>query len=116
MTENLKRCPFCGGEAKCIEYYGLYHVVCCDCYATGRDCPSIETACKAWNNRQIENELVEKIEELEAEIKRLYGALEEIKHTVTSAQSPVCLFHFDLDSKDGAFILETAENALKGIK
>ena len=57
-----------------------------------------------------------RIEELEAEIKRLYGALEEIKHTVTSAQSPVCSFHFDLDSKDGAFILETAENALKGIK
>ena len=57
-----------------------------------------------------------RIEELEAEIKRLYGALEEIKQTVTSAQSPVCSFHFDLDSKDGAFILETAENALKGIK
>ena len=57
-----------------------------------------------------------RIEELESEIKRLYGALEEIKHTVTSAQSPVCSFHFDLDSKDGAFILETAENALKGIK
>ena len=51
---------------------------------------------------------------MEAEIKRLYGALEEIKQTVTSAQSPVCSFHFDLDSKDGAFILETAENALKG--
>ena len=67
MTENLKRCPFCGGEAKCIEYYGLYHVVCCDCYTTGRDCPSIETACKAWNSIPIENELTERIEELEAE-------------------------------------------------
>ena len=69
MTEELKRCPFCGGEAKCIEYYGLYHVVCCDCYTTGRDCPSIETACKAWNSRPIENELTERIEELEAETK-----------------------------------------------
>ena len=67
MTENLKRCPFCGGEAKCIEYYGLYHVVCCDCYTTGRDCQSIETACKAWNSRPIENELNEKIEKLERE-------------------------------------------------
>ena len=63
-----------------------------------------------------ENELPEKIEKLEAENARLREALEEIKHTVTSAQSPVCSFHFDLDSKDGAFILETAENALKGIK
>ena len=75
MTENLKRCPFCGGEAKCIEYYGLYHVVCCDCYTTGRDCPSIETACKAWNSRSIENELPGKIGKLEAENKRLREAL-----------------------------------------
>ena len=79
MTENLKRCPFCGGEAKCIEYYGLYHVVCCDCYTTGRDCTSIETACKAWNSRPIENELNEKIGKLEAENKRLREALESIK-------------------------------------
>ena len=63
----MKRCPFCGGEAKFIEYYGLYHVVCCDCYTTGRDCPSIETACKAWNSRPIENELTGKIEKLERE-------------------------------------------------
>ena len=78
MTENLKRCPFCGGEAKCIEYYGLYHVVCCDCYTTGRDCPSIETACKSWNSRPIENELTERIGKLERENKRLREALEVI--------------------------------------
>ena len=81
MTENLKRCPFCGGEAKCIEYYGLYHVVCCDCYTTGRDCPSIETACKAWNSRPIENELHKKIEKLEAENTRLREALEFYANT-----------------------------------
>ena len=81
MTENLKRCPFCGGEAKCIEYYGLYHVVCCDCYTTGRDCPSIETACKSWNSRPIENELNEKIEKLEAENTRLREALEFYANT-----------------------------------
>ena len=81
MTEELKRCPFCGGEAKCIEYYGLYHVVCCDCYTTGRDCPSIETACKAWNARPIENELHKKIEKLEAENTRLREALEFYANT-----------------------------------
>ena len=81
MTEELKRCPFCGGEAKCIEYYGLYHVVCCDCYTTGRDCPSIETACKAWNSRPIENELHKKIEKLEAENTRLREALEFYANT-----------------------------------
>ena len=81
MTEELKRCPFCGGEAKCIEYYGLYHVVCCDCYTTGRDCPSIETACKALNSRPIENELHKKIEKLEAENTRLREALEFYANT-----------------------------------
>ena len=81
MTENLKRCPFCGSEAKCIEYYGLYHVVCCDCYTTGRDCPSIETACKAWNSRPIENELNKKIEKLERENTRLREALEFYANT-----------------------------------
>ena len=114
MTEELKHCPFCGGEAKCIEYHGLYHVVCCDCYTTGRDCPSIETACKAWNARPIENELHEKIEKLERENARLREALNEIKKTVEDAQDTVYPFHLALDSKDGVFILETVENALKG--
>ena len=61
-----------------------------------------------------ENELPEKIEKLESENKRLREALTEIKKTVESAQDTVYPFHLALDSKDGVFILETAENALKG--
>ena len=48
------------------------------------------------------------------EIPLLREALEKIKNSVKEAQDPVYSFHFDLDSKDGVFILETAENALKG--
>lgn len=44
----------------------------------------------------------------------LRQALEEIRQTVTNAQDTAGLLHFELDSKDGKFILETAENALKG--
>ena len=44
----------------------------------------------------------------------LRQALEEIRQTVTNAQDTTGLFYFELDSKDGKFILETAENALKG--
>ena len=73
MTENLKRCPFCGGEAKCIEFYGLYHVICCDCHIAGKDCPRRESAVSAWNARQIENEL-------EAENARLREALAFYAH------------------------------------
>ena len=48
------------------------------------------------------------------ENRALRQALEEIRQTVTNAQDTTGLFHFELDSKDGKFILETAENALKG--
>ena len=48
------------------------------------------------------------------ENRTLRQALEEIRQTVSNAQDTTGLFHFELDSKDGAFILETAENALKG--
>ena len=78
MTEELKRCPFCGGEAKCIEFYGLYHVICCNCHIAGKDCPRRESAVSAWNTRPIEDELVEKIGKLKAKKKRLREALEVI--------------------------------------
>lgn len=71
MTEQLKTCPFCGGEAKCIEFYGLYHVICCNCHIAGKDCPTRESAVSAWNTRPIENEL-------EAENARLHDALDTI--------------------------------------
>ena len=69
MTEELKPCPFCGGEAKCIEFYGLYHVICCNCYIAGKDCSIRESAVSAWNNRPIE-------ELKDDENKRLREALE----------------------------------------
>ena len=78
MTEELKPCPFCGGEAKCIEFYGLYHVICCNCHIAGKDCSTRESAVSAWNTRPIEDELVEKIGKLKAKKKRLREALEVI--------------------------------------
>ena len=59
-----------------------------------------------------ENKLPEKTGKLEEENARLREALEEIKNNVKEAQDPVYSFHFDLDSKHGAFILEIAEKAL----
>lgn len=55
-----------------------------------------------------------KIRELDDENVRLRKALEEIRQTVIAGQNPVYPFVFYLDGKDGAFILETANNALKG--
>ena len=48
------------------------------------------------------------------ENRALRQALEEIRKTVSNAQDTTGLLYFELDSKDCKFILETAENALKG--
>ena len=69
MTENLKRCPFCGSEAEIIGYDdGMYQCVCRNCESVqGGFYDFPEEAAFAWNARPIENELNEKIEKLERE-------------------------------------------------
>lgn len=82
MTEILKRCPFCGSEAEFNSDEFGEGVCCKSCGATihngvygeeGRKLASSD-----WNARPIENELHGRIEELEAENKRLREALEVI--------------------------------------
>ena len=82
MTENLKRCPFCGSEAEFNSDEFGEGVCCKSCGATihngvygeeGRKLASAD-----WNARPIENELHKKIEKLERENKRLREALEVI--------------------------------------
>ena len=59
MNNELKACPFCGGEAEliqCIHNKRLWYVECPD-----KDCPSWEVggkkkAIKAWNTRQPDKE------------------------------------------------------------
>ena len=58
MTEELKPCPFCGGEAKvmrdkCIEVYfvGCSNDKCLGFSALGWTYETAEEAIKAWNNR-----------------------------------------------------------------
>ena len=82
MTENLKRCPFCGSEAEFNSDEFGEGVCCKSCGATmhngvygeeGRKLASAE-----WNTRLIENELPVKIGKLESENARLREALEVI--------------------------------------
>ena len=72
MSE-LKRCPFCGGEAKLEQekIVGLYTVKCKDCFARipfqfdfgeGLEV-SKEKAIKAWNTRKPMQNIVERLEE-----------------------------------------------------
>lgn len=82
MTENLKRCPFCGSESEFNSDEFGEGVCCKSCGATihngvygeeGRKLASAD-----WNDRPIENELNEKIEKFETENARLREALESI--------------------------------------
>lgn len=114
MTDELKSCPFCGGKAACVEFYGEYHVLCCDCHAVGQDCSTRENAVSAWNTRQIEEDLDKKngcligtchdlhdiVEDFRAEcgqkdleIKRLREALEEIQDAITLLNTEDVLEH-----------------------
>lgn len=79
MTENLKRCPFCGSEAEFNSDEFGEGVCCKSCGATihngvygeyGRKLASAD-----WNARPIENELTGKIEKLERENERLRESL-----------------------------------------
>lgn len=63
--DKLKRCPFCGGEARtgfAIYDYNRWGVECTKCGATvevaewNGDCDTEENAIKAWNRRYSQNE------------------------------------------------------------
>ena len=81
MTENLKICPFCGGEAFLVDddekNYGVY-IACSKCCSSTEIFKTKDEALISWNTRQIEDELHGKIGKLEAENARLCETLEEI--------------------------------------
>lgn len=72
-----------------------------------------DTVYSDWRQDWIEA-LESKIRELDNENIRLRKALEEIRQTVIAGQDSTYPFVFYLGGKDGAFILETTNNALKG--
>ena len=62
---GLKRCPFCGGEAKISMFIGNPFVTCTECM--GSIFPNVgqskEEAIKAWNTRKPMERIVERLEE-----------------------------------------------------
>ena len=71
MTENLKRCPFCGGTANIAKGQIEFWAYCPHCGAQTELYETEQEVEKAWNSRPIENEL-------ESENKRLREALQMI--------------------------------------
>ena len=57
MSERLKPCPFCGGEASVVQYVGdLYAVVCNYCFVRTSKYSEKEKAVSAWNRRNGETD------------------------------------------------------------
>ena len=112
MTENLKRCPFCGSEARVerinLGKEGLFRVICPECLTGTTHLQEEEkNAVAEWNSRPIEDALQKELDEsrednvdnmeyhvaererlkkeivnVEAENKMLIGALKAIKKIV----------------------------------
>lgn len=66
MTDKLRECPFCGGEA--FEYYSgsqleFCEVVCKECGCRSKRNTEAE-AIAAWNNRKPMDRIVEQLEGL----------------------------------------------------
>lgn len=53
--EDLKRCPFCGGEPtvdrELLSSHWVYQVRCTQCYGTGPRINAKAKAIEAWNRR-----------------------------------------------------------------
>lgn len=50
MSEEIKPCPFCGGEAE-LYRGGIKYVLCKECLATSCDFKTEAEAIEAWNAR-----------------------------------------------------------------
>lgn len=62
MTENLKRCPFCGGTANIAKGRIEFWAYCPHCGAKTGFYETEQEVAKAWNTRQVEGELLKKYE------------------------------------------------------
>ena len=104
MTEEVKRCPFCGREARVerinLGKQGLFRVICPECLtATTHLREEEKNAVAEWNSRPIENEQ-------SAEIARLRGSIEAIKKILDDRRP--------LSISDAAQIYAECCYALKG--
>lgn len=79
MSE-LKRCPFCGGEAEVIECDGDYAIICKDCCdvtpVTNWD-DTLEKAIEIWNTRKPMERIIERLEQQAEQYNRRANELVE---------------------------------------
>lgn len=64
MTE-LKKCPFCGGEAELYMKEDVCFLCCSECDCQARQCETEEEAIEAWNTRKPIDKVVEQLEDIQ---------------------------------------------------
>ena len=86
MTDRLKPCPFCGGEARYIDATTaipydreIYFVECKECRSNSDMYYSLENAIKAWNTRKPIDRIVEQLEE-EVKWAETHGTDKKFRH------------------------------------
>ena len=62
--EQLKKCPFCGGEVVTVEGAKCNYVICNICGSESALYDTREEAITAWNTRKPMERIVERLEEL----------------------------------------------------
>ena len=71
MTDKLKLCPFCGGEAvwwDTGDHKYPYQIVCRSCFCETNETQTRSSAIEAWNTRMPMDRIAEKLEEEVTEI------------------------------------------------
>lgn len=53
MTEKLRKCPFCNGDAVVVHEFENYGVECVDCKSGTSFFTSEQEAVDLWNNRPV---------------------------------------------------------------
>ncbi len=51
MSDNLKKCPFCGSQNIIVSNWGMWRCWCADCKAKSEDGIYKKDAIEAWNRR-----------------------------------------------------------------
>ena len=92
MSEELRPCPFCGGEAELC--YSEVDTFCRKC--------NVMQETELWNTRPIEDALNARIAELEAELKITDELLKEATETI-GAVVACCTYNSNDDAKIGIY-------------
>ena len=113
MSEILKPCPFCGGEAFYIKIMGNYEkpheIFCSKCDGAITEGRSEKQVVTNWNTRPIEDALNKRIAELEgelAELKERFDITDGLLNQATVSIGAViacCTYNSNAEAMAGAY-------------